>query len=174
MRGLVKEEGVLGLTRDLLNPHQRLTLRSVLHGICQSLKNVLRGKGAATTVGDEGGFAPSDLKRNEEAAELILEAIEKAGYRAGEQVMLALDPGSSESYHDSRYMLARENCSLTPEEMSSSGSAGWINTRSSPWKMGWRKVIRNTGPCSPPVWAAGSDCRRQPVGDERRTHGTGD
>ncbi|WP_349258434.1 phosphopyruvate hydratase [Aggregatilinea sp.] len=85
--------------------------------IYQSLKKVLRDKGKATTVGDEGGFAPSDLKRNEEAVELILEAIEKAGYRAGEQVMLALDPAASEFYHDGKYVLTRENRSLTPEEM---------------------------------------------------------
>src|SRR5581483_9239243 len=68
--------------------------------IYQALKKVLHDKGKATTVGDEGGFAPSDLKRNEEAIEFILEAIQKAGYRAGEQVMLAIDPAASEFYKD--------------------------------------------------------------------------
>jgi enolase len=85
--------------------------------IYQSLKKVLHGKGKATTVGDEGGFAPSDIKRNEEAIEFILEAIEKAGYRAGEQVMLALDPAASEIFKDGKYVLARENRSLSPAEM---------------------------------------------------------
>jgi enolase len=85
--------------------------------IYQSLKKVLHDKGKATTVGDEGGFAPSDLKRNEEAIEFILEAIEKTGYRAGEQVMLALDPAASEIYKNGKYVLARENRSLSPEEM---------------------------------------------------------
>jgi enolase len=85
--------------------------------IYQSLKKILHDKGKATTVGDEGGFAPSDLKRNEEAVEFIMEAIEKAGYKAGEHVMLALDPASSEFYKDGKYVLARENRSLSPEEM---------------------------------------------------------
>jgi len=85
--------------------------------IYQSLKKVLHDKGKSTTVGDEGGFAPSDIKRNEEAIEFILEAIEKAGYRPGEQVMLALDPATSEIYKDGKYVLARENRSLVPEEM---------------------------------------------------------
>jgi enolase len=85
--------------------------------IYHMLKQVLHQKGKATTVGDEGGFAPSDLKRNEEAIEFILEAIERAGYRAGEQIMLAIDPAASEFYHDGKYVLARENRSLTPEEM---------------------------------------------------------
>lgn len=85
--------------------------------IYQMLKKVLHDKGKATTVGDEGGFAPSDLKRNEEAIELILEAVERAGYRSGEQVMLAIDPAASEFFHDGKYVLARENRSLTPAEM---------------------------------------------------------
>src|SRR5215468_3879609 len=94
--------------------------------IYQSLKKVLHDKGKATTVGDEGGFAPSDLARNEEAIEFILEAIEKAGYKAGEQVMLAMDPATSEIYKDGKYVLARENRSLTPEEMVEFW-AGWVN-----------------------------------------------
>jgi enolase len=85
--------------------------------IYQSLKKVLHDAGKATTVGDEGGFAPSDLKRNEEAIEFILKAIEKAGYRLGEQVMLALDPAVSEIYQDGKYHLARENRVLEPAEM---------------------------------------------------------
>jgi enolase len=93
--------------------------------VYQALKKVLHDKGKATTVGDEGGFAPSDLKRNEEAVEFILEAIEKAGYRVGEQVMLAIDPAASEFYKDGKYILAREKRSLLPEELIDLW-AGWV------------------------------------------------
>lgn len=84
--------------------------------IYQSLKKVLAGKNYRTTVGDEGGFAPS-LPSNEGAIELILEAIDKAGYVAGEQVFLALDPAVSEIYQDGKYILAKEGRELTGEEM---------------------------------------------------------
>ena len=69
-----------------------------------------------TTVGDEGGFAPS-LPTNDAAIEVILEAIEKAGYKAGEQVFIALDPAASEIYEDGKYVLKTEGRSLTGEEM---------------------------------------------------------
>lgn len=81
-----------------------------------SLKAVLHKKGLSTGVGDEGGFAPS-LKANEEALELIVEAIEKAGFKPGEQVSLALDPASTEFYEKGKYHLATENKSLTSTEM---------------------------------------------------------
>ncbi|GIV80674.1 MAG: enolase [Anaerolineae bacterium] len=84
--------------------------------IYQSLKKVLSGRGYRTTVGDEGGFAPS-LPSNEGAIEVILEAIEKAGYKPGEQVWLALDPAVSEIYQDGKYVLAKEGRSLSGEEM---------------------------------------------------------
>jgi enolase len=84
--------------------------------IYQSLKKVLAGRGYRTTVGDEGGFAPS-LPSNEGAIEVILEAIEKAGYKPGEQVWLALDPAVSEIYQDGKYVLAKEGRSLSGEEM---------------------------------------------------------
>lgn len=84
--------------------------------IYQSLKKVLASKGHRTTVGDEGGFAPS-LPSNESAIEVILEAIEKAGYKPGDQVWLALDPAASEIYQDGKYVLAKEGRSLSGEEM---------------------------------------------------------
>ena len=65
--------------------------------IFHSLKNVLKKQNLSTGVGDEGGFAP-DLKSNEDAIKVILEAIEKAGYRPGEDIFIALDPASSEFY----------------------------------------------------------------------------
>jgi enolase len=70
--------------------------------IYHSLKNILSKKGLATGVGDEGGFAPS-LKSNEEAVEVILEAIDKAGYKAGKDVAIALDPACSEMFQEGAY-----------------------------------------------------------------------
>jgi len=86
--------------------------------IFHNLKKVLHGKGYNTAVGDEGGFAP-DLKSNEEAIEVILEAITKAKYKAGKDVFLALDPASSEFYDTTKkkYILASEKRELTSEKM---------------------------------------------------------
>ena len=84
--------------------------------IYHSLKNVLSEKGMNTNVGDEGGFAPS-LDTNEMALEVILEAIEKAGFRPGEDVWIALDPAASELYKDGKYVLAREDRVLSSDEM---------------------------------------------------------
>ena len=84
--------------------------------IYQSLKKVLAGKGHSTTVGDEGGFAPR-LSANKEAFDLILEAIEKAGYKPGEQVMLAMDAAASEIYEDGMYHLKTEGKVLSGREM---------------------------------------------------------
>jgi len=84
--------------------------------IYHALKGVLKAKGKSTGVGDEGGFAPS-LAANEEAIEVILEAVEKAGYKAGEQVRIALDPAASEFYKDGKYVLAKEGRTLSGAEM---------------------------------------------------------
>jgi enolase len=84
--------------------------------IYHALKGVLKGKGKSTGVGDEGGFAPS-LDANEEAIEVILEAIEKAGYKSGEQVRIALDPAASEFFEGGKYVLAKEGRTLSGEEM---------------------------------------------------------
>jgi enolase len=84
--------------------------------IYHSLGKTLKSKGYNTGIGDEGGYAPS-LKSNAEAVEVILEAIERAGYKAGEQVFIALDPASSEIYEDGKYNLKKEGRSLTTSEM---------------------------------------------------------
>ena len=84
--------------------------------IYQSLKKVLHARGLATTVGDEGGFAPS-LPSNEAPLQVIMEAIEKAGYKPGEQVMLAMDPATTEIYKDGKYHLTRDNQILSSAEM---------------------------------------------------------
>ena len=85
--------------------------------IYHTLKKVLQEKGYNTNVGDEGGFAPSFKKGNQEAIEVILEAVQQAGYTAGEQVMIALDPATSEIYEDGRYELRTEGKSLSSQEM---------------------------------------------------------
>lgn len=84
--------------------------------IYHTLKKVLHDKGYATTVGDEGGFAPS-LGSNQAALDVIMEAIEKAGYRPGEQIFIALDPAVSEIYKDGKYHLEIEGRTLSGEEM---------------------------------------------------------
>jgi enolase len=76
--------------------------------VFHSLKTVLAAKGMNTAVGDEGGFAP-DLSSNEEAIEVILQAIDQAGYQAGKDIYLGLDVASSEFYEDGKYNLASEN-----------------------------------------------------------------
>jgi enolase len=84
--------------------------------IYQSLKKVLHDRGLGTTVGDEGGFAPT-LPTNEAALEVIMEAIQKAGYKPGEQVYLGMDPACTELYEDGKYHLKRENRVLSSAEM---------------------------------------------------------
>ncbi|HZX80444.1 MAG TPA: phosphopyruvate hydratase [Lysobacter sp.] len=83
--------------------------------IFHALKSVLKGRGLSTAVGDEGGFAP-DLRSNEEALETILEAIGKAGYKAGEDILLGLDVASSEFFENGKYNLTGEGKRLTPEQ----------------------------------------------------------
>ena len=85
--------------------------------IFQQLKKVLHDKGYATTVGDEGGYAPHVKNGNAEALELISLAVEKAGYKLGTDIVLALDVAASELYKDGKYELATEHKPLTSEEM---------------------------------------------------------
>ncbi len=84
--------------------------------VFHTLKKVLSAKGYSTNVGDEGGFAP-DLKSNVEAVEVLLQAIEKAGYKAGKEISIALDPATTELFRDGKYHLEAENKKLSSEEM---------------------------------------------------------
>lgn len=84
--------------------------------VFHALKGVLKGRGYSTNVGDEGGFAP-ELKSNLEAVEVLLEAIGKAGFKAGQDISLALDPAATEFYRDGHYHLGAENRVLTSAEM---------------------------------------------------------
>ena len=84
--------------------------------IYHNLKALLKSKGLSTALGDEGGFAPN-LSCNSEAIEVILETVEKAGYKPGEDIVIALDVASSEFYEDGKYNLAGEGIVKTSEEM---------------------------------------------------------
>lgn len=84
--------------------------------IYYNLKTILQEKGLNTNVGDEGGFAPP-LKTNEQAVELVLSAIEKSGYKPGKDCFIALDLAASELYYKGKYVLERENITLTTQEM---------------------------------------------------------
>jgi len=84
--------------------------------VYHALKGVLKARGLATAVGDEGGFAPN-LPSNEEAIRVILEAIDKAGYKAGEQIMIAMDPAASEFYDNGSYVLKGEGRTLSGDQI---------------------------------------------------------
>lgn len=84
--------------------------------VYQALRQVLLEKGLSTGVGDEGGFAPA-VSSNRQPLELIVEAINKAGYRPGEDIVICMDPASSEFYADGKYTLRTENAQLSAEEM---------------------------------------------------------
>ena len=84
--------------------------------VYHSLKGVLKGKKLSTSIGDEGGFAPN-LKSNEEAIEVIIAAIEKAGYQPGKQIYIAIDAAASEFYKDGKYHLEGEGVVKTSAEM---------------------------------------------------------
>src|SRR6266513_533097 len=121
--------------------------------IFHTLKSVLKQKGYATSVGDEGGFAPN-LKSNEEAIETIIEAIAQAGYQAGEDVLLALDPAASEFYDGQSYVFKKsDGRKLSSDEMVAFWSK-WIETypivsledgmAESDWD-GWKSLTHELG-----------------------------
>ena len=93
--------------------------------VYHSLKKTLHDKGYSTGIGDEGGFAPS-LKSNEEAVEIILQAIEKAGYKPGVDIHIALDPAMTELYENGEYHLAKEGRKLSSEQLVDFWE-NWIN-----------------------------------------------
>jgi len=84
--------------------------------VFHALKRTLHDRGLATLVGDEGGFAP-DLESNEAGLQMLIEGIEAAGYRPGEEVAIALDPATSEVFHDGSYVLEHEGRTLSPAEL---------------------------------------------------------
>lgn len=92
--------------------------------VFHNLKSVLKKKGYSTAVGDEGGFAPN-LKSNDEALEVLLEAITKAGYKPGDQIGIALDPASSEFYKDGKYIFKKSDKSERTSEQMVDFWANW-------------------------------------------------
>jgi len=120
--------------------------------VYQSLKKTLHDKGYGTGIGDEGGFAPS-LKSNEEAIEVILQAIEKAGYKPGQDIYIALDPASTELYEDGYYNLAKEGRKLSTDEIIAFWE-DWVNKypiisledglAEDDWE-GWQKLTERIG-----------------------------
>jgi enolase len=94
--------------------------------VFHTLKGVLKKRGYNTAVGDEGGFAPS-LKSNVEAIEVVLEAIQQAGYKPGEQVAIALDPAASEFYQDGKYVFKKSDKSTKSSEEMVRFWAKWVN-----------------------------------------------
>lgn len=94
--------------------------------VFHNLKKILKDKGLSTAVGDEGGFAP-DLKSNEEAIDVILLAIEKAGYKAGRDIFIALDPASSSFYENGKYILEAESVKEKTAEDMVDFYANWVS-----------------------------------------------
>lgn len=117
--------------------------------IYHTLKSLLKEKGLGTGLGDEGGFAP-DLKSNEEAIAVILEAVEKAGYKPGKDIIMALDVASSEFYEDGKYNMAGEGVVKTSDEMIDYLAALCKNTRLFPSKTALPKTIGKAGKNLPP------------------------
>jgi enolase len=123
--------------------------------IFHTLRKVLHGRGLATAVGDEGGFAP-DLPSNEAALETILEAVERAGYKAGRDVYLGLDVASSEFFQDGIYILESENRKFTAAQF-----ADYLDGLASrypipPSRTAWRSRTGRAGRCSPSGSASAS------------------
>lgn len=121
--------------------------------IFHNLKKILHEKKLSTAVGDEGGFAP-DLKSNEEAIEVILQAIEKAGYKAGKDVFIALDPASSSFYENGKYILEAEAVKEKTAEDMIDFYANWVSKypiisiedglAENDWD-GWKKLTKILG-----------------------------
>lgn len=113
----------------MIAPHGANTFTEAIRmgiEVFHSLKSVLKAKGYSTGVGDEGGFAP-DLKSNDEAVEVILEAITKTGYKAGDEVSICLDPAASELWENGKYKLFKSSGKfLTSEEMVKLWES-WVN-----------------------------------------------
>jgi len=119
LNGGVHADNNVDIQEFMLVPHGAETFAEALRmGVetFHSLKSVLKEKGLATSVGDEGGFAPN-LKSNTEAVEYLVRAIEKAGYKAGEQISIAMDPAASEFFKNGKYVLAGEGKTMSSEEL---------------------------------------------------------
>ena len=140
----------------MIAPHNASSFKeSIRKGVevFHTLKEILKAKGYSTGVGDEGGFAPN-LKSNEEAVEVILEAINKAGYKPGEDVSICLDPASSEMWEDGKYKFFKSDQHLATSDEIIEIWKKWANTypiilledgmAENDWK-GWKKLTDELG-----------------------------
>jgi len=140
----------------MIAPHNAGSFQeSIRKGIevFHSLKNVLKNKGYYTGVGDEGGFAPN-LKSNEEAVEVILEAIIKAGYKPGEDVSICLDPATSEMWEDGKYKFFKSTQKLISSDDMVKQWVNWVNQypiilledgmAENDWE-GWKNLTKELG-----------------------------
>ena len=130
INGGAHADNSVDLQEFMIVPYGRVEiLRSAAHGRrdLPHLKGVLKKRGYSTAVGDEGGFAPN-LKSNEEALEVLLEAITKAGYKPGEQIALALDPAASEFYDKDKkkYVFKKSDKSEKTSEQMVEFWANWV------------------------------------------------
>jgi len=117
--------------------------------VFHNLKKVLKDKGYSTAVGDEGGFAPN-LKTDEEAIQVILEAVEKAGYKPGDDFRLAIDAASTEMYQeDGTYLFWKSGVKKTKEEMINYWEELVNKYRLFLWKTVLRKKTGKAGKCLP-------------------------
>ena len=149
--------------------------------VFHNLKKILHDGGHATAVGDEGGFAPN-LKSNQEAIELILKAIEAAGYKPGEQIALALDAASSEFYDkkgNGKYIFKKSDKSAKTADDMVKLYADWarqVSDRLDRRRPGGRRLGRLASPHAR-TWQESSTCRRRSVRHQHRTsrsrHGNG-
>jgi len=122
--------------------------------VFHTLKKLLHERGLNTAVGDEGGFAPN-LSSNEAALAVLLEAIERAGFKVGRDIYLGLDVASSEFFKDGVYDLESEGRNFTAAEFTDYLSGLVTATRSSPWRTAWPRATGTAGPASPRSSAAG-------------------
>ncbi len=130
INGGAHADNSVDLQEFMIAPHGADSFSNAIRMGCEvfhNLKSVLKKKGYSTAVGDEGGFAPN-LKSNEEAIEVILEAIEKAGYKVGEQISLALDPASSEYYDPAKakYVFKKSDKSERDSDQMVAFWADWV------------------------------------------------
>ncbi|OGA28167.1 MAG: phosphopyruvate hydratase [Betaproteobacteria bacterium RIFCSPLOWO2_02_FULL_65_24] len=155
INGGAHSNNVLDLQEFMIVPVGAQTFREAVRcgaEVFQVLKKLIDARGMSTSVGDEGGFAP-DLADHETAIKLILEAIDKAGYQAGADVLLALDCAASEFYKDGRYVLGAEKLTLTSEQFADV-LATWVGRypivsiedgmAESDWE-GWRILTERLG-----------------------------
>ncbi|MDP2980810.1 MAG: phosphopyruvate hydratase [Candidatus Omnitrophota bacterium] len=156
LNGGVHADNNIDLQEFMIMPRGAASFKEALRmgaEIFHNLKKILHEKKLSTSVGDEGGFAP-DLKSNEEAIEVILQAVEKAGYKAAKDVFIALDPAASSFYENGKYILEAEAVREKSSEDMVNFYANWVSKypiisiedglAENDWD-GWKKLTKTLG-----------------------------